>query len=140
VKRRHPNASTTSRRRSSAHCVVAVVLYLAMSTAGCGRPGNTSVPSHACGGFQLEIVNDGARPVDVSVDGAPAGRVQPGRSLTIVQYGNPALPPMPWRVVLARAKGGVPIATVEVAENPDGGATLHVDDPAVVGPAASRGC
>jgi hypothetical protein len=111
-----------------------------MSTAGCGGPGDTSVPSRACGGFQLEIVNDGPRPVDVSVDGTPAGRVQPGRSLTLVQYGNPTLPPMPWRVSVARAEGGVRIATVDVAENPDGGATLHVDDPAVVGPAASRGC
>jgi hypothetical protein len=134
--RRHGDSSTAlaNARR------LALLVALAAIVPACHATGAAPVPSAACGGFHLEVANDGTRAIDVVVGGAPGLRIEPGTTFTFVEYGSPVMPALPWRVEILRAGDRSRIDVVTVAENADGGATLRVSDPAVDGPAAIRGC
>jgi hypothetical protein len=69
-------------------------------------PSTGPVPSNACGGFHLAVVNQGPERVAVTVNGTSVGVVDPGMSLMLVEWLPPPLPRMPWRVVIARSSDG----------------------------------
>lgn len=75
-------------------------------------PSQTPQPtgSPACGGFHLGIVNGSEDQIQVTINGMPAASVDPGGSQTLIEVlTQPALPLMPWTVVITRAADDSPL-------------------------------
>jgi hypothetical protein len=65
------------------------------------------LPSNACGGFHLKLVNQMAATAHVALNGAWATEVPAGTTLTINEHvSTPQPPPLPWRVVITDVTTG----------------------------------
>jgi hypothetical protein len=68
-------------------------------------PSPTPMPSNACGGFHLKVVNEDTGSITVTINGSYAQMVDGGTSQTIVEWLPPNKPLMPWTVVVTAADG-----------------------------------
>ncbi|HEY7025274.1 MAG TPA: hypothetical protein VH371_09970 [Candidatus Limnocylindrales bacterium] len=65
------------------------------------------LPSNACGGFHLKIVNDTDAAVTVHLNGTWSKQVGAGDTTVIVRmFASPEPPEFPWDVVISDAQGG----------------------------------
>jgi hypothetical protein len=105
-------------RRSASWSTAPFVVVVAViaSIAGCvaaSSPSHPSadpyagLPSNACGGFHLKLVNQIAASARVALNGASATEVPAGTTLTINEHvSTPQPPPLPWRVVITDVTTG----------------------------------
>jgi hypothetical protein len=65
------------------------------------------LPSNACGGFHLKIVNDTSSSIEVSLNDSWSTSVGAGTTEVINEtFSQPMPPPMPWRVVITNKVSG----------------------------------
>lgn len=63
------------------------------------------VPSNACGGFHLKIVNAGSGRITATINGTYSVTVAAGSSETIVEWLPPSKPLLPWTVAVSDSTG-----------------------------------
>jgi hypothetical protein len=63
------------------------------------------LPSNACGGFHLKIVNAESGKITATVNGTYSLTIRAGSSETLVAFLPPEKPPLPWDVVLSDSTG-----------------------------------
>jgi hypothetical protein len=75
-------------------------------SATASRDPYAELPSNACGGFHLKIVNETSGFLEIDVNGAWSAKVESGATTVLTESLTlPQLPPLPWSVVIADATG-----------------------------------
>jgi hypothetical protein len=73
-----------------------------------------AVPSNACGGFHLKVVNAGTDRIGVNIKGEYLITVEAGESTTLTEWLPPQpKPPMPWTVTFSESDGRK-LATIDL--------------------------
>jgi hypothetical protein len=63
------------------------------------------LPSNACGGFHLKVVNDDLDDITVTINATYSVTVPSGASETLIEFFLPELQPLPWTVVVTNSSG-----------------------------------
>lgn len=64
-----------------------------------------ALPSNACGGFHLKVINEETQDVTVTINDSYEVKVRAGASETVVEWLPPQKPLMPWTVVVTSSTG-----------------------------------
>jgi hypothetical protein len=103
---------------------VILLLTVALAVGGCSAQsggGGAPQPTKACGGFHVIIANVGSSAVEVRFNAIRITEVQPHESADIPQWGQYAVPSMPWDVEVVRTSDGtVLLSAHEVDDGTDG--------------------
>jgi hypothetical protein len=106
----------------------ALVLALALSgvAGGCSSVTGALVPSPACGGVHLLVINKAASPVIVRINGTDFATVAGPGNTQLIQHFTSGLEAKgwPWKVEIVEAGTGQVLATREVAEDVANGSAI----------------
>jgi len=123
--------------------LIALVLVLVLSglAGGCSSMTGGLVPSPACGGYHLLVVNKASTAVMVRINGTTFATVDAAGNTQLIQHFTSGLEAMswPWQVEIVEAGTGALLATREVAQDTgDGSAIIEVRGGATGAPTVSE--
>ena len=107
------------------------VVVLAVGACGSGSSPNpyAGLPSNACGGFHLKVVNQTGSAVRVTLNGTWTTVVAGGGTKTIVESFPPQPPPLPWAVIITDDTSGKQLFTSTMPGPVDQKVTLSAEGP-----------
>ena len=122
--------------------LIALVLAFVLSglAGGCNSISGALVPSPACGGVHLLVVNKAVNPVIVRINGTKFATVDGPGDTQLIQHFTSGLEAMtwPWKVEIVEPGTGVILATREVAQDiPNGSAIIEVQTGSTGAPTVS---
>ena len=116
------------------------VVALAALIVACGSPfSSVDVPSPACGGFHLKVVNGLSESVQLNIGTDWTEVIEAGKTETLIEFlTQPDLPRLPWLVEIYDATGRVTLFRQTMSGTPDQMVIL-TDSAATASPLGSCG-